>query len=105
VTLNAAPFLKEERTMVPVRFISEHFGAKVSWLRETNQVRIEDGKQLILLTINTSSALVNGVEEELDCAAVIANGTAFVPLRFVGTILGAGFVWDGASRSIAITRS
>jgi|GEM_PF-4529488 len=104
VTLNAAPFLKEGRTMVPVRFVGEHFGAKVSWLQETNQVRIEDNRQVILLTINTPSALVNGVEEELDCAAVIVNGTTFVPLRFVGTILGADTLWDGATQSIEIIR-
>ena len=88
VTLNAAPFLKEGRTMVPIRFVGEHLGAKVSWLWETNQVRIEDDRQVILLTIDTPSALVNGVEEELDCAAVIINGTTFVPCA-VG-ILGAG---------------
>lgn len=104
VTLNAAPFLKEGRTMVPVRFIGEHFGAKVSWLRETNQVRIEDNRQVILLTVNTPSALVNGVEEELDCAAVIVKGTTFVPLRFISAILGADTLWDEASRSIDIIR-
>jgi len=103
VSLYAAPFLQNKRTMVPVRFISEQLGAKVSWLQEKSQVRIEDGPKTIMLTINSSSALVNELEKELDSAAVMVNGTVFVPLRFVSTILGADVTWNEADRSITIS--
>ncbi len=103
VSLYAAPFLKDKRTMVPVRFISEQLGAKVSWFKEESLVRIEDGPRTIVLTINSSSALVNEVEKELDSAAVMLNGTVFVPLRFVSTILGADVTWNEADRSITIS--
>ncbi len=102
--LSAAPFLQEGRTMVPLRFVGENFGAEVSWLPEINQVDIEDGGQSIRLIIDSPLALVNGAEKGLDAAAVIKNGVTFVPLRFVSDILGAGLAWDGANQKIVMAR-
>lgn len=39
-TLLTAPYIKNGRTMVPVRFISENMGADVSWTQETQTVNI-----------------------------------------------------------------
>ena len=78
-TLSEAPFIKEGRTMVPLRFISEHFGAEVSWLPETNQVKIKDGDHAILLTIEAPSALVDVAEEELDSPAIIIRALPLCP--------------------------
>ena len=39
--LDAAPYIKDERTMVPVRFISETFGMDVDWNGETLSVLID----------------------------------------------------------------
>ena len=43
--LDAAPYIKDERTMVPVRFISETFGMDVDWDGETLSVLINQPKQ------------------------------------------------------------
>ncbi|CAN7654896.1 stalk domain-containing protein [Paenibacillus sp. LjRoot153] len=40
IILNQAPVIIQDKTMVPVRFISESFGAKVSWDGNTNTVLI-----------------------------------------------------------------
>ena len=40
VTLLAAPVIIGDSTMIPVRFISEQFGMKVSWNGETNLITI-----------------------------------------------------------------
>ncbi len=39
-TLDAPPYIKDERTMVPLRFISEGFGMKVDWDGETQTINI-----------------------------------------------------------------
>lgn len=41
VTLDVGPQLINDRTMVPVRFVSESLGAKVDWISETQTVTIE----------------------------------------------------------------
>ena len=40
VKLDAAPFIKNGRTMVPVRFIGESSGANVGWISDTKTVKI-----------------------------------------------------------------
>lgn len=44
VTLDVAPFLYNERTMVPARAIAEALGADVDWIDETSTVVIESKK-------------------------------------------------------------
>ncbi len=39
-TIDSAPFIQNDRTMVPVRFVSEASGASVSWDGETRTVKI-----------------------------------------------------------------
>ncbi|MDQ7789176.1 MAG: copper amine oxidase N-terminal domain-containing protein [Clostridia bacterium] len=43
----------------------------------------------IILTIGSDKATVNGVQKALDCPAEIVSARTFVPLRFVGEMLGA----------------
>lgn len=39
-TLRSAPMIKDSRTFVPIRFISEQLGYKVDWDGETKTVTI-----------------------------------------------------------------
>ena len=39
-TLPQAPRIKDGRTFIPLRFVSEHLGYNVSWNGETRQVTI-----------------------------------------------------------------
>ena len=40
ITLNAAPYIENSKTLVPVRFVSEALGADVQWNKETKTVTI-----------------------------------------------------------------
>ena len=41
IKLDAAPEIKDSRTMLPIRFISERLGAKVDWISAENTVTID----------------------------------------------------------------
>lgn len=105
-TMDAAPFINQlvNRTLVPVRFVSEMLKANVEWLPETKQVRITDNGRAILLTIDSEVILVDGEEKKLDCPAEIVSMRAFVPLRFISETLGASVLWNGANKTITIRR-
>lgn len=100
--LDAAPFMRGGRTMVPVRFITEQLGASVNWEEATRQVLIDDGSRHIELTLDAAEAVVNGEPETLDAPAEIKGDRTFVPLRFVSETLGAGVTWHEENRSITI---
>jgi hypothetical protein len=78
------PFIDENnRTLVPVRFLSEDFGGSVEWLPETREVIILKADTRITLKIGSKYAIVNDKIREMDTQAIIVDGRTLVPLRFV----------------------
>ncbi len=101
--LEEVPFVNESgRTMVPVRAISEAFGSEVSWDGEKQEVKIVSGENVILLTIDSNTASLNGSEIALDSAPVIKGGRTFVPLRFIGESFGYNINYVATTRQIII---
>jgi len=107
VTIAAAPYMNEEagRLMIPLRFVSEQLGAYVDWNETAQQVRIELDGKVIILTVGSKIVTVDGVEVEIDAPAALANGSAFVPLRFVSETLGATVEWDDVAKTATITKA
>lgn len=98
------PYIDQNnRTMVPVRFVSEALGAKVSWNGKTQTVGIIQGGKDILLKIGESKASVNGQLALFDTKAVLINSRTMVPLRFVSETLGAQVDWVAATSTVKIT--
>lgn len=101
--LDSAAYIENGRTMVPIRVISEHFGADVAWNGAEGKVTIKNGDVEITLTIDKAVATVNGAEKALDAPAVIINGRTMVPLRFISEALGKDVEYIGASSQILIS--
>jgi hypothetical protein len=100
---DAKPFInKEERTVVPVRFIAEALGAKVDWNGETRTVFIDQDKKHIKLVIGAMEATVDSEIIKFDTKAEIYFNRTFVPLRFVSEALGASVGWNGDSRTVTV---
>jgi hypothetical protein len=100
--LDVAPLIINNRTMVPVRFIGEAFGASFAWDEATRKVTFQVRGREIVLFIDQKKARVNGSTVTLDTAPVIVNGRTLVPLRFVGEHMGATVDWDGATQTVKI---
>lgn len=105
--LDASPYIdgKTNRTLVPVRFVSEALKASVDWNPETRQVTITDGDKEIVLIIGTVDVLVNREKQTTDCSpSILPPGRTFVPLRFISETLGAQVDWNPTTGKITITR-
>ena len=90
------PYISEDRTMVPVRFVSEAFGATVYYDSKNKAVTITLGNQIIVLTIGNKTMVVNGIAVEMDVAATITNERTYIPLAYVAEGLGMNkFYLDG----------
>jgi len=102
VALVEAPFIANGRTYVPLRLISEAFGASVAWNNETKGVTIvKDGKKVDMV-IGSSKALVNDKVVELDAPPIIRGGLTFVPVRFVSEVLGGEVLWNERIKLVLI---
>ena len=102
--LDAAPVIRNARTMLPVRFVAENLGATVGWDGTTSTVTVETPAKRIEIVIGKTTAKVNGVEITLDSPAFIENSRTYLPVRFVAENLGATVGWDGATSTATLTK-
>jgi len=104
VPLDVPPSIIKGRTFVPIRFISEAFGAQVDWDGETRTVRIflEKTNTRVTLQINNTIARVNERIVTLDAPPTIIQGRTLVPIRFIAEAFGAQVDWDGVLRQVTI---
>lgn len=82
VESDVPPVIKDGRTLVPIRALSEALRAQVQWQQEEQTVLISKGDTQIRLQVQNRTALINGQSFELDVPADNINSRVFVPLRF-----------------------
>lgn len=81
-TLLAAPIIKEDTTMLPIRFVSEELGALVGWDQETQ-------------TVTVTAAAEQTITPEETVAPVIQNDLEGKSAAFVGDSICYGTNWTG----------
>ncbi|SDY99588.1 copper amine oxidase N-terminal domain-containing protein [Tindallia californiensis] len=104
VEVNPAPYADENgRTMVPLSFVGRQLGASFDWDADARQVTYTKDETVILLTIDSNIAVVNGEEVEMDTVAVILEGRTVVPVSFISRTLGFDVDWNGETQTVVIT--
>jgi len=93
----------DNRTLVPVRFVSEALGAEVEWLAPTRTVKINYNDKLILLEVGLKQAVIGTSVVTLDTKTEIVGNRTMVPLRFVSECLGAEVEWQAVEQAVYIT--
>ena len=98
--MDVTPFIQDDRTFVPVRFIAEAFGVEADWTpRDAAAEVVTLTKDDMLVTMNIGSPIIhvreNAAERTVtaDVAPQIVEDRTFLPLRAVGEIFGAEFDW------------
>lgn len=95
VIYDAAPVIRNDRTLVPIRIITEALGGKVDWNGATKEVTLSINDKEIKMAIGKTL-------EKYGVAPVIIDGRTFVPVRFVADELGAEVAWDEATKTVTI---
>lgn len=81
IASDVKPEIKHNRTMVPLRFISENLGAKVNW--SGSKVTLVKNDMQVILKLKSNTAVKNGKPALLDATPYIKNNRIMVPLRFI----------------------
>jgi N-acetylmuramoyl-L-alanine amidase len=100
--MDAAPIIRNSRTMLPIRIVAESLGAKVGWNVAERKATVTNKNAVIEITIDSKIAKVNGKDVVLDTPAFIENNRTYLPLRFVAENLNATVLWDAKERQVII---
>ena len=104
VTNDVAPVIVNDRTMLPIRFVAEAFGATVEWDEEIRAVNVTLGDVKVSLIVGEGFAVVNGEAKELDSASFIENDRTYLPVRFVMESLGLNVEWNETTRQVTVAK-
>jgi hypothetical protein len=102
IELEAPPVIEKGFTLVPLRFISESFGAEVQWNGALQVITIIYQTHAIQLQVGSTVAVVDNSIVKLDAPPKIINGRTLVPIRFISETFGAEVLWDGATKTVTI---
>jgi len=103
-TMDAAPYIKDGRTFLPVRFVADALGvASDNILWDGSKVTIIKGDRVVQLTIGDKVMLINGASITMDVAPeVVAPGRTMLPFRWIAQALGASVSWDEATQNVTM---
>lgn len=107
--MDTAPVIKENRTLLPIRFVAAPLGAQVGWDAATSKVTIAHNGTTIEMWIGKNNALVNGVEKRIDpdnpgvTPIIMPPGRTMLPLRFISENLGCQVDWNSELREAKVT--
>lgn len=108
VQMDVSPYIENNRTMLPIRFMAETLGFKVDWDQGTRTVILTDKNNVVKLPVGTKKIIVNGDVYESDVKTVIKHNRTMLPIANVARALGLkdgkDILWDETTREVVITR-
>jgi hypothetical protein len=106
VTIDVAPFIKDSRTFLPLRYVANALGvadSNITYDPATQKVTIIKGNSVVQLIIGSTTMLLNGASITMDTAPEITSGRTCLPVAWVAQALGANTTWDATAQTVTVT--
>ncbi|GMK39207.1 hypothetical protein PCCS19_22610 [Paenibacillus sp. CCS19] len=85
---NVSPYATKGKTLVPLRFIADAFGAQASYDSKQHSVTIQTASTSFTFAPNEHHYINNGVQTAMIGVMELKQGRAYVPLRVIAEALG-----------------
>jgi len=105
-TMDVAPYIKDNRTFVPVRFAAQAMGVAekdIIWDGAKGTATLFKGDRIIQMTIGSNIMTVNGVQITMDTAPEIVNNRTMLPVGWLAQALNVTATWDGATQTATLS--
>ncbi|MBA2943014.1 hypothetical protein HZF08_32630 [Paenibacillus sp. CGMCC 1.16610] len=103
IKFDAPPVIINGQAYLPIRSVSESFGAAVDWDQDTLTVTVSTEYRTITSRISEDKAYVDGDPVQIDGPALLLEGRTYVPLRFIAESLGLQVDWNAPTQIIQIS--
>lgn len=97
-----APILRYDRTMLPVRSVTEAMNGSAQWDADTQKATLNANSATVEMWIGVMDFSANGEMKSMDIAPFIENNRTMLPLRFVAENLNCRVQWINDTREILI---
>ena len=107
VTMDAAPYIAKNRTMVPIRYIANACGVSdenITWNQATRTATISGPNNVVTIKMGSNTITTSNGVITMDTVAVNSGNRIYVPARFIANALGATVTWDAATQTVGITK-
>ena len=105
---DAAPFLKDGRTFVPVRYLAQALGVpeeNISWLPASQKVILTSDPVTVSLTVGSNILYHGDRPVKMDVEPLLLPpGRVYLPARYVAEAFGYLVNWDEQEQVVVITR-
>lgn len=98
------PFVENDITLVPLRVITEAFGARVEWKESEKNIILSYDDIEIKLWIGKTEATIGDKKIDLQTAPVIINDKTMVPIRFITENFGADVSFDSETKQVKVVK-
>jgi len=96
------PVVIDNRTLVPIRALTEKLGATVEYYQATQTAVIRLNGFVFQFQLNTRNVTVNGTAVVLDVPAKVFNNRTMVPLRFIAEYMNMDVGWFQSNLTITV---
>lgn len=94
--------IKNSRTYVPLRLVSENLGFEVFYDNESKEIKVSKADHDLILNLNSDRGSLNGKDLVLDEKPYTKDGRTMVPLRFLAENLGLDIAWNQKSQTVIV---
>ena len=99
-----AIMIVNDRTMVPVRFVSEFLNFSVYWLDSDQMVMFANYRHIIVFQIGGQLLFVDGNVVEMDTPAMMYDNRSYIPIRVFAETVGFYVDWCEYNRTVFLDR-
>ncbi|NRF90900.1 hypothetical protein HQN89_07680 [Paenibacillus frigoriresistens] len=103
IKFDVPPVIINGQAYLPIRSVSESFGAAVDWDQESLTVTVGTEYATITSRINNTTAYIDGEPIQIDGPSLLLAGRTYVPLRFISESLGLQVDWHAPTQIIQIS--
>jgi len=100
LSFDVPPQVINGSTMIPYSALTKKLGATLSADAKAKKLTVKRGSTTVVLTVNSSTAVINGKSVSLDAKVVEKNGRTLVPLRFLGEAFGLWVNWNNSTKTV-----
>ncbi|OPY59526.1 MAG: hypothetical protein A4E56_03164 [Pelotomaculum sp. PtaU1.Bin065] len=107
VDMDVSPYVSEDRTLVPLRFLAYALGVPesgVKWDDKAQTATISGNGTNLVFTIGSRNYTVNGGKKTMDTTPVINDDRTMLPARYVAEALGYDVLWNDEYETVTVVQ-